>query len=241
MFGIRLGLPPGVGLRGLGAGSHSLRDGECARLRILCATPTTPRPRKKERARAARHSTGLHRTRAPRTCAPHTRVHQCHSFIHSESAQHGNKVHVQRTMMSRTMCVSSFLNLVGSPQAVSQRGILCVACVLFAPPSSGFYEVSHQHVTVVGLTASVFFFSVAKESHGFEEAFDGYTSEVDFEQCILQPMAFSFLAVSSGLLLPVRSRNWLRILYFDSKRQEIRTEHLDPIICRIVNSILSVA
>ena len=28
-------------------GSHSLRGGECARLRIQCATPTTPRPQKK--------------------------------------------------------------------------------------------------------------------------------------------------------------------------------------------------
>ena len=76
MFGIRLGLPPGVGLRELGVGHTPFGGGECARLRIQCATPTTPRPRKKEHAQS---DTAQGYTAHVHTCAPHTRVHLYHS------------------------------------------------------------------------------------------------------------------------------------------------------------------
>ena len=95
------------GCRSPRAGCGS-RGGECARLRIQCATPTTPRPRKKEHAQSDT-AQGLHCTRARNTCAPHTRVHQCHSLKCRAHATRSVRQHVT----SLCALVQLFLKLVG--------------------------------------------------------------------------------------------------------------------------------
>ena len=106
--------------------------------------------------------------------------HFIHSFIHSfrERKVQQRSVCTICALMSRKMSVRSQFQTFGwltAGRLTARHSIASPACLVVFP-SSGFYGVSYQHVTVVRLTVSVLSFSVATERHRYEEALDTFFS-----------------------------------------------------------------
>ena len=85
-------------------------------------------------------------------------------------------MHDMRADVTQDVCPKPISNLfrLTSGRLAARHPSRSLRAIVF--PSAGFHGVSYQHVSVVGLTASVLSFSVATESHGHEEALDTFIS-----------------------------------------------------------------